>query len=350
MTTGRSVTDRTAPRFAPGEGPPGDGLIRILYIAGCGRSGSTLMMRLLAEATHGVAVGELYHLWQHGYEENFICGCGTRFSECPFWVEVNRRMCGGNQQEVDAAEMRRLQRRVHGPQALLPLRISALRSSGYRAALAEYEQILHKLYNAIAKTAGVSVVIDSSKSPQLARMLGQLSGVEVHVLHLVRDSRASAWSWKRVRDEPALGEGATMHRFPVWRSALEWTANHAILLLDRHNSSSYTMCKYEEFVENPHGELLRALPWMDAAAQAAPGGEYTLQRSHSVTGNPNRFHSGRIEIAADAEWETAMPLLDRVIVTAISWPLLKWFGYPLHSLWRRRDRMPKATQADASGS
>lgn len=316
---------------SPGERSPQDARTKVLYIAGCGRSGSTLLMRLLAETTGGVAIGELFHLWHHGYQENFICGCGAQFSECPFWLEVNRRMFGVGQSEVDAGRMCRLQQRVHGPKAVLPLRFKWLRTPRYREAIEEYAQILSRLYRTIAETAGTNLVIDSSKSPQLARMLEGLPNVETHLVHLVRDSRATAWSWQRVRAEPALGaSGALMHQFPVWRSAIEWTANHALLLLDRRRPFCYTVCKYENFVNNPRNELMRLISTNHSPAKI-PAGEFVLQKSHSVTGNPNRFSSGPVAIAGDAEWETAMRLPDRLVVTAISWPLLKWFRYSLRA-------------------
>lgn len=331
MTDGTEAGLRPAKRPSPGHG------IKILYIAGCGRSGSTLMMRLLAEATGGVAVGELFHIWHHGYQENFVCGCGARFLDCPFWSEVHARMVGDGPEGVDADRMSRLQRRVHGPRALLPLRLPFLRSPGYRRAFHEYVDVLSRLYRNIAETAGVNVVIDSSKSPQLARMLELLPDAEIHVVHLVRDSRATAWSWNRIRAEPGAGDSdALMHRYPVWRSAMEWTANHAILLADRRRPSSYTICKYEEFVKDPRAELSRAIPWANGPSEPhLRTGEYVLQKSHSVTGNPNRFHSGPVAIAADAEWETVMPARDRLIVTLLSWPMLKWFRYPL-----RKQRRP----------
>lgn len=306
--------------------------ITVIYIAGCGRSGSTLMMRLLAKHAEGVAVGELFHLWNNGYKRNFVCGCGVRFSECPFWTAVTRKAFGCDQADVDAERMRRLQQRVHGPQALLPLRFRFLRSRAYRRELEEYTEILSRLYTAIAETANTDVVVDSSKSPQLARMLCALRNARVHVVHLVRDSRATAWSWKRVRTEPALGDtAATMRRFPAWRSALEWTLSHAILLFDRKKPASYTVCKYEEFVENPGGELRRVVPWLASDGNDSVSEAYELAASHSVTGNPNRFESGPVSITLDAEWQTAMSGRDRWIVTAISGPLLKWFRYPLRT-------------------
>jgi hypothetical protein len=301
--------------------------ITILYIGGCGRSGSTLMMRLLAEHTGGAAVGELFHLWRNGYQRDFICGCGVRFSECGFWGAVTRRVFGDV--PVDPERMIELQRRVHGPQALLALRFPILRSPSYRGALAEYTEVLDRLYAAIAYVADSNVVIDSSKSPQLARMLELLPNADVHLVHLVRDSRATAWSWGRVRAEPALGDTALMRRFPAWRSALEWTANHAILLFDRRRPPSYTVSRYEDFVQDPGGAIHRAVPWLGSDSLDRTTGGYVLSTSHSVTGNPNRFESGRVSITLDSEWESAMPSRDRWVVTSISAPLLKWFGYPL---------------------
>ena len=39
---------------------------KILFIAGIGRSGSTLLSRMLAQIDGFQAVGELHHLWQTG--------------------------------------------------------------------------------------------------------------------------------------------------------------------------------------------------------------------------------------------------------------------------------------------
>lgn len=324
--------------MAPLDDDPDTRRILILYIGGCGRSGSTLMMRLFAEHTGGPAVGELFHIWRNGYQRDFICGCGVRFSECPFWVEVTRRAFGDT--PVDAERMMELQRRAHGPQTLLSLRFRLLQLPSYRRALAEYTEVLGRLYAAIAETAGSRVIIDSSKSPQLARMLERLPAADVHVVHLVRDSRATAWSWSRVRTEPAVGGTALMRRFPAWRSALEWTTNHALFLFDRRQPPSYAVCRYEDFVQDPGAEICRAVPWLASRVSNRGAGDYVLSKSHSVTGNPNRFESGPVSITLDSEWEYAMPFRDRWVVTVISAPLLKWFGYSLRGRTRSDARRP----------
>src|SRR6476469_6184391 len=74
---------------------------RVLYVAGTGRSGSTLLARILDRADGVFAAGEVRYMWQRGLVEDRLCGCGERFSECPFWRDVLERAFGARS-SVDA--------------------------------------------------------------------------------------------------------------------------------------------------------------------------------------------------------------------------------------------------------
>src|SRR3954471_11974980 len=94
---------------------------RVLYVAGTGRSGSTLLARILDRADGVFAAGEVRYLWQRGLVEDRLCGCGERFTECPFWSDVLERAFGA-QGPVDArrvmAEQRAVTRLRHVPRLL----------------------------------------------------------------------------------------------------------------------------------------------------------------------------------------------------------------------------------------
>ena len=62
--------------------------IKVLFIGGAGRSGSTLLDRLLGQTPGLVSVGEVTNIWKVGFTDDFPCGCGELFSGCPFWREV----------------------------------------------------------------------------------------------------------------------------------------------------------------------------------------------------------------------------------------------------------------------
>ena len=61
---------------------------RVLYIAGTGRSGSTLLANILGEVDGVFAAGEVRYLWQRGLTERRLCGCGVPVRECPVWSRV----------------------------------------------------------------------------------------------------------------------------------------------------------------------------------------------------------------------------------------------------------------------
>ena len=40
---------------------------------------------LLGEVEGATALGEVSYLWERGFLENRLCGCGKPFNECSFW-------------------------------------------------------------------------------------------------------------------------------------------------------------------------------------------------------------------------------------------------------------------------
>ena len=77
--------------------------IVVLYIAGWGRSGSTIMVNILGQLPGFAHVGEISNVWTRGVLENNPCGCGTPFGECATWSSIFARAFGG----VDAQHARR---------------------------------------------------------------------------------------------------------------------------------------------------------------------------------------------------------------------------------------------------
>ena len=70
------------------KGPPGKlnwvGSVKILYIAGYGRSGSSILARLLAQQDGIVSLGE-FHMAPGKFREDAPCSCGEPLSQCKFW-------------------------------------------------------------------------------------------------------------------------------------------------------------------------------------------------------------------------------------------------------------------------
>jgi Sulfotransferase family len=292
---------------------------RVLYIAGSGRSGSTLVTTLLGQL-HGVlAAGELRYLWQRGAVENRPCGCGVPFGECPVWMAVMK--------EVDADPSGIAVRLRHR------LRMRRLPGLLWRRRVPNHpdDATLAAVYEAV----GGKLVVDSSKLPPYGALVAGLPGVDLRVLHLVRDPRAAAFSWRRRRGLDGDGDAQLMSRPPVAKAALLWLVWNASAALLWRRSGRYLRVRYEDLVADPAATIQRIAAFAGVAGDLpfiAPG-TVRLAPTHSVAGNPSRHRSGEVRVAPDTEWVRGLSGAAFTLVTLITAPLLRRFGYP----FRRRE-------------
>src|SRR5215467_1594185 len=173
-----------------------DTAAKVVYIGGYSRSGSTLLLRLLAEQSGFVAVGELFDIWERSYIQNQLCGCNQEFRQCPFWTDVTMDAFGCAPYEVEAALFSETRARVQGHSRIALLWLPLLRSARYQKRLSDYASTLKQIYQSVHKVSGSDFIVDSSKVPQYAWVLAEAQGLELHMVHLVRDSRATAFSWQ----------------------------------------------------------------------------------------------------------------------------------------------------------
>jgi hypothetical protein len=293
----------------------------VLYVAGTGRSGSTLLARVLDRADGVFAAGELRYVWQRGMLEDRLCGCGEPFSRCPFWSEVMDRAFGGR--DIDAREVvatqRTLTRLRHVPRML---------TVGGQEAPAAYLEMLSRLYRAVAEVSGCELVVDSSKLPSYGFVLGNVPGLDVRVVHLVRDPRGAAYSWTRLKAQPDGDHD--MQRMSVLKSSSLWLAWNASTPRLFRGPGRYSLVRYEDLVARPRQMVDQILAFAGHTGDGTPFvGERTvaLERSHTVAGNPNRLESGRVELREDQAWTSAMARPQRALVTALTTPLLGRFDY-----------------------
>lgn len=308
--------------------------VKVLYIAGFGRSGSTIFGNILGELDGFFHAGELNFIWEHNFVEDRLCSCGKPFSECGVWERVVREAYGGPG-GVDAGEMVRLSALGTRTRHVLPMLFAGGLRALYRR-LGRYPERLYRLYRAIKDVTQSRVVVDSSKAPPYGYLLGGLPGVEVYVVHLVRDPRAAAFSWRRKKVQPDRtgGERSYLPEIGVLKSALIWASwNAATELLWRNAPGRYLRIRYEDFVKDPEVSVSSVLRLLGEDPPLRPRpftGERSVRlgESHTVAGNPNRFQSGDITLRPDDEWAANMDPGDRRLVTALTLPLLARYGYP----------------------
>jgi Sulfotransferase family len=303
--------------------------VKVLYVAGLGRSGSTILANALGQVEGFFSGGELNFIWKHTLIENRLCGCGRPARECPFWGPVFEEEFGG-QSEALAREMMRLQysgaRTRH-----IPMMLTEGGRRKIRSRLGEFLNNTGRLYQAIQSVSGSRVIVDTSKEPAYGYALGMVPGIDLRVLHLVRDPRAAAYSWAKKKRQPDSTEREFMHRKTPTQSAVLWdTWNTAIEALWRRMPARYLRLRYEDFIAGPRRsfeEILNLTDEEDAELPLVGERDVKLGISHTVSGNPNRFDRGTVELRQDRAWQEQMKSRDRALVTALTLPLLARYHY-----------------------
>jgi hypothetical protein len=305
------------------------GGVPVLFIGGLGRSGSTLVDRVLGQTPGVCSVGELVFLWERGLLANERCGCGEPFDGCPFWKEVGLRAFGG-WDRIDASAVHARQRRVDRTR-YVPLLLAPWLSPGFGRRMTAYAEALRRVYAAVATVSGAALVVDSSKHASTAALVRATPGIDARIAHLVRDPRGVAWSWSKLVDRPDVttGGASMMARLGSARVAARWQTSNALLALVRTRGA---VLRYEDFVDRPEHATRRLLALGGIEAGELPQflDERTvaLGTDHTVAGNPLRFTTGTIEIRADDVWRRSMPAGRQALVAALTFPSSLVYRYP----------------------
>lgn len=295
---------------------------RILYVAGYGRSGSTLLDMMLDAHPGMVGVGEVTNLFQV-WRTAGGCTCGAPIRECQFWRGVLDGFDESTIAEADATT--RLVEKQHGRS----VRHSQKPSDADRF----YGSVWRTIMDRVSALSGAFCIVDSSKT---ARGVGgrpyalrAFAGASVQVVHLVRDPRAVAWSIQRGSNR-RLAEGLPAKvTTPNLRAYVGWVmANRR----ERTLSAAFPsiLVKYESLVTHTTSELARILKFAGLNAVATPAVDDIsdhIGSGHGIAGNRIR----RMQVAAirpDDEWRERLSVWSRVLSMA-TWPMARELGYPL---------------------
>ncbi|BCJ52243.1 sulfotransferase [Actinoplanes sp. NBRC 14428] len=308
-------------------------MARVVYLGGLGRSGTTLVERLLGELPSVCSLGEIVHLWQRDIRDNERCGCGARFATCTFWKRVGERAYGG-WHNVDVGRVHALRDTVERTR-FIPRLAAAHLPAAQLADVREYASFYARVYAAAAEVSGAEVVVDSSKHSALAHVLRWADGVDLRVVHVVRDARGVAYSWTKTVSRPETDGSDEMTRYSPGRSALLWNAHNAAFGLLARRGVPVRRIRYEQFLADPRTALRElaayaGVPVTDADLAFLGDGYADLRVGHSAAGNPMRFTVGRLPLRRDDAWVRALPGNQRRLVGAVCAPMLRAYGYPLN--------------------
>lgn len=302
--------------------------LRVVYIAGVGRSGSTVLDSVLGNHPLIQSVGELSRLASDAWMQDFYCSCGKRSSECPFWVAVYETWSASNG-KVSVEDFLETQNNIeqsrHWP-------FSVGRSWKQTQNFQVYVEQTTLVLKAIQKISNCSVIVDSSKSIERAFALSQIPEIELRVIQLVRDPRGVVWSHKKkFAKDLQSGLPRDIQSQPAWRAALYWCRmNLQADRLRNHLGPERTLLvRYEDF-------MLQTLPVLQRIGDFISVDLTDVQRvindgkklyfDHTIAGNRVRM-KGMLELKFDEEWRQKLSPQDRRITEILSGWLMTRYGY-----------------------
>lgn len=325
--------------------------VTVMFIMGLGRSGSTILDIVLGNHPDIESVGEVSNLsftgWvsrdslrgiEHKKLRLPLCTCGKRVDipaieaeadACPFWSSVRRewvKRAGQDDIESYPALQDAFERHRDWPRLLYARYKPSLRFSSYA-------RLTRAFFESIRAVSGKPVIVDSSKDPVRAFALSMVSGIDLRLVHLVRDGRAVIVSRRRsLKKDLQAGIEWDHEGQPMWKSIVRWVGLNleSEWICGQLDTGNTRRLRYEDFVGHPASALeqIGALIGLDLTdvVNAVSSGE-TMRVGHNCGGNRMR-KSESIKLRPDVgEWRSTLSNREQ----RISWMLTAWlmrrYGY-----------------------
>lgn len=303
--------------------------VRVLCITGSSRSGSTILGTALGQIDGIFCAGELQRIWDKDWLLDEHCSCGAPILQCSLWSRIFVEVIGEYSQET----ARRLRRgrnsvvRLHG----LPRLLATPALDRMPDPVQDYVALTERLYHTIQRHTGCQVIVDTSKYPTYSYLLRLVPSLDVRVVHLVRDARAVAYSWQRLKSYPTAKGTRYMERHTPPRSAAAWNILNGLAdLLWEQDASRFRLIRYEDFVAQPRRTFQAMLDHAGLSSAQPPlldERSLDIREHHIIAGNANRFQTGRVTLAPDNEWQHRLGRINAALVTLLTFPLLRKYGY-----------------------
>lgn len=275
------------------------------------------------------------YVWDRGFRKNQLCGCGEPFRSCSFWNAVFDREHGEqrlrNVVERATALESSVARIRHTPLLAFPY----LMPRSYEASFREYVEIWDSVYQSVFAVSGKEVILESSKRPLYGWLASHIPSVNLKVVHLVRDSRGVAYSWQRKKRRPEIHDReAYMRQQEPVGVAVRWNARNLAAHAFNARGVPYRRVYYEELAARPAKVLNELRAFVNGSVDAdnrVPEDKvnFTVPRSHMISGNPIRFDGERVHVRPDMTWRREMKTADKWKVSLLTGPLLAGYGYDL---------------------
>lgn len=257
--------------------------MKIIYVLGDGRSGSTLLDSVLSNTEDSISVGECYRFWKRYYSFDTKCGCGNKIEECFLWRQIHLSLS-----KIEGYNPNQFWNQV---QFLLKyknvLKINELLK---KQEFKLFKIVVENFYQSIFEITNKSVIIDSSKNFGWLYILLEINNFDIEIIHIERNLQSVANSWKKKVMLPEYYDKEILMPIKSNFTILKSWYKVKYLSSKLKSRKEYSFIKYEEFIKNPNELISEINSKFNFNIQI----DYLkIQENHSIGGNPMRNNKNK---------------------------------------------------------
>ena len=296
--------------------------MKLIYIAGDNRSGSTMLDMMLAGHSEITSLGEAHQLRAYAtkdtryYEQtagdrahDMVCFCGEDLESCEFWQGVQKEL-GRPLESLDLKLSFLRSDLKNKPVKFLQKKILWMLFNLFPSL---YDRaIIHRvvggehigkesriLYEAVAQVSDTRYVMDSSKNPNRMCSIAKEIPQDMKAILLCRDFKGTVYS-KMKRGIPML------------KAALQW--KWTVQKMERYSQNlpekNVLRVKYEDICEHTEREIRRICGFLELDFEST-----MLKRNidglHHLGGSPSKYAGKNEIIRLDRSYETHLTPVQR---------------------------------------
>ena len=290
---------------------------KVIYIMGCGRSGTTILDILLGNHSGFFSVGEINNFF-YAWNTKSFCSCGSRLITCEIWKNIGKKYFS-TYSEYNPIKMNNYQFKMERNRFILKQVMGLYNNDNHL----KYKLFTYNIFKDLQEMSYCKTMIDSSKSAGRAMALLKNEKLDVKIIHIIRDPRGVFYSFqKKIVGTPVKN---------ILSVAMYWNTNNILAELIKITSKKkFIRIRYEDLVTVPNKTINYIEKFIDESLDDLKekiAKELPLERLHLPSGNRIRSQSSILKLSPDFTWKKNLNFYQKSIFTFLCFPWLSTYGY-----------------------
>jgi hypothetical protein len=283
--------------------------VKLIYIMGAGRSGTTALATFLGTNNDIQVLGEMHQLFEH-IHELIPCSCGKTLKKCDYWSKVLEHL--PQKEFIEVNDLKNICQSVEKHTMIIH---HLLNGNNFKKAK-QYLPFLENIFTSCNQVNGKPVLLDSSKYISRALALRNIENIDLKVIYMVRDSRGVVNSFSK-QVQTSRGTISSILYYLIVNLAAQivcWTGLRG----------KYIKVRYEDMMEHPDDFFKKLEKFLGSDLKKTC--ELVASRGDFKTGHligGNRLKKNKtIKFKADVKWNLSQSRMKQFLIYICTFPIM----------------------------